>query len=106
MPTPTAFTTPFAFTVATFSLLLFHVNTASASFGDSVAFSASVSPMYSFAALWLSVTAFGGCCTVTLQVAFRPLSVFTVMTAVPLPTPVTLPSSSTFATFLLLLLQV
>ena len=43
--------------------------------------------------------------TLTLQVAFLPLKVLTVMVALPVPTAVTTPFASTVATVFLLLLH-
>ena len=64
------------------------------------------SPSVSVMLCALSVIDFGFCVTVTMQVAlFPPSSVFAVMVAVPTPFAVTVPPSSTTATFLSLVDQ-
>ena len=102
VPFFTAVTTPFLSTVATFLLELLHV-TLSVAFLSRVAFSCFVAFCFnvSFFALSLIPADFLLLfTTVTLQVAFFPLVVLTVIVAVPVLTPLILPLFVTVTTFL------
>ena len=96
---------PFLSTVATVFFLLFHVY-----FGFAPLFTSGLiitdSPLPMVIDSIGKETLAGSLLTVTLQVVLFLLKVVTVIFAVPFFTPVTIPFSSTVATFLLLLFQV
>ena len=105
-PLPTAFTLPLASTVATLSLLLLQVTVLSVApsgvtLATSVTGSSSTVRSSSVSSRVMPVTS---TVTFTVQVAVLPPAV-AVIFASPLPTAVTLPSSSTVATFSLLVSQ-
>ena len=89
-PVFTAVTRPFSLTLATALLALFQVSSEVVPFG-SVAFSWMLSPGARVTAVGLTVTLPGALFTVTVQLAFLPLAVATVILAVPAPSAVTRP---------------
>ena len=101
VPVPFAVTTPYWETVATLLLSEDQLKEVAASDGvtDGVRVQVSPTSRESEELMLTLVTAFGE--TVTLQVAVLPLSVVTVMLAVPVPFAVTTPYWETVATLLL-----
>lgn len=96
-----AVTFPFLM-AATFLLDVFQVTLSVELEGVSFAFSLTDLPFFNVTFDLESFTFFAGILTVILIVAFFPLVVVTVMVAVPLPMPFTLPELVTVAIFLLL----
>ena len=107
-PTATPVTTPLLLTLATLSLLLFHVTFLLVAVeGEIVGESCTVFPIETVVLLGrLTLETEMVLLTVTVQEALAPLLVVAVMVAVPAPTAVTLPDELTVATLVLLLLQV
>ena len=100
-PSPTAVTTPLLLTVATEVLEDSQVSLALALEGVSVVFSVSLLPMTRLASEGFKeiFSGFQGSVTFTLQEAFLPFWVLTVILAEPSPTAVTTPEADTVATF-------
>ena len=102
LPGLTALTVPLSFTTQTEVSELVHVTVSLESVGNSSAVSVSLSPYSILVSVLLSVIESAGELTVTLQLPFVPLVAVAVITALPFPKPVMLPSSSTVHISLLL----
>ena len=106
LPAPTAVTTPFSSTVATFLFPLVQVIAKDAVLFGSFAASLAVCPTSSDRAFGFTVTFFGAFLTVTLIESVFPLWVFTVTVVLPTFLALTTPFALTVAIFLLFTINV